>query len=128
MTTSDWPYKNFSKDEMQCKCGCGLLPPAEFMDKLQALRTIYAAPMAVTSGARCQAYNKKVSETGDDGPHTKGAVDIRVAYQEAALLVRTALAMGVTGLGVSQKGASRFIHLDWLPNAPGQPRPRIWSY
>jgi len=31
---------------------------------------------------------------------------------------------------VNQKGphAARFIHLDDLPDAEGQPRPTIWSY
>jgi zinc D-Ala-D-Ala carboxypeptidase len=39
-----------------------------------------------------------------------------------------ALEQGFTGIGVSQKGAIRFIHVDDLPDAPGQPRPTIWSY
>jgi hypothetical protein len=49
---------------------------------------------------------------------------------DALELVALALAYGFTGIGVNQKGAhdGRFIHLDDLDNAPGQPRPCIWSY
>ncbi len=34
------------------------------------------------------------------------------------------------GIGIKQKGdyASRFVHLDDLPNGSGQPRPWCWSY
>jgi hypothetical protein len=42
--------------------------------------------------------------------------------------MRLALAKGFTGIGVQQKGGGRFIHLDNLPNGPGQPRPTVWSY
>lgn len=36
--------------------------------------------------------------------------------------------MKFTGIGIQQKGGDRYIHLDNLPNAPGQPRPTVWSY
>lgn len=84
--------------------------------------------MPVNSGARCPAYNNKVSGTGLTGPHTKGAIDVGVRGDQALTVVRIALEEGFTGIGVSQKGDKRFIHLDDLPNAPGQPRPTIWSY
>jgi zinc D-Ala-D-Ala carboxypeptidase len=43
-------------------------------------------------------------------------------------MIRMALSVGFTGIGVKQHGAGRFIHLDDLPNAEGQPRPHLWSY
>lgn len=119
---------NFSNAELACKCGCGLLPPRAFMNKVQALRDAYGKPMHVASAARCPTHNAKVSSTGLDGPHTKGAIDVEVRGGDALQLVGFALQHGFTGIGVSQKGASRFIHLDDLPNGPGCPRPWIWSY
>lgn len=118
----------FSDKELACKCGCGLLPPADFRAKLERLRERFGKPLAVTSGARCPAHNAKVSATGATGPHTKRAVDLAVRGGDALRLLDLALEQGFTGIGVQQKGASRFIHLDDLPDEPGQPRPWIWSY
>jgi hypothetical protein len=36
--------------------------------------------------------------------------------------------MGFSGIGVSQKGDSRFIHLDDLEDSNERPRPWVWSY
>jgi zinc D-Ala-D-Ala carboxypeptidase len=124
-----WRWPNFRREELQCRCGCGCFVYSdEFMDSLQALRNEFAAPMTISSGTRCPDHNCKVSHTGPEGPHTKGAVDIAVAGHQALKLVVLALKHGFTGIGVNQKGSARFIHLDRLPNAPGQPRPHCWSY
>ena len=118
----------FSDAELACKCGCGLLPPADFRAKLERLRERHGKPLRVTSGARCPKHNAATSGTGLTGPHTKRACDFGVRGKEALDLIRLALEQGFTGIGVSQKGDFRFIHVDDLPDAPGQPRPHIWSY
>jgi zinc D-Ala-D-Ala carboxypeptidase len=118
----------FSDAELACKCGCGLLPPPAHRAKLERLRERFGKPLIVTSGARCPAHNARVSSTGSTGPHTKGATDVGVRGADALRLIDLALEQGFTGIGVSQKGLVRFIHLDDLPDAPGQPRPTIWSY
>jgi len=121
----------FSDAELACKCGCGFLPPADFRSKLERLRERFGKPLTVTSAARCPAYNSdpKVSLTGKTGPHTTGrATDFAVSHADALTLFDLARQQGFTGIGVQQKGAKRFLHLDDLPNAPGQPRPTIWSY
>lgn len=120
----------FSDAELACKCGCGLLPPPAHRAKLERLRERYGKPLRVASGARCPKHNAAVSSTGLTGPHTKGATDLAVAGADALHLVDLALEQGFTGIGISQKGphGSRFVHLDDLPDAPGQPRPTIWSY
>lgn len=120
--------KNFKPAEVACKCGCGALPSQEFMNDVQALRDMVGFPLQVTSGKRCPTHNNAVSRTGFDGPHTKDAIDFAVSHGQALKLVRCALLAGFTGIGVQQKGDGRFIHLDKLPNEPGQPRPTIWSY
>ena len=130
MVTMDWRWSNFTRAEMACKCGCGradMVP--EFMDKLQALRTLYGRPMVVTSAFRCIEHNIKVSSTGATGPHTTGrAVDIGIRGADAHALLLQVARLKFSGIGVNQKGGARFIHIDDLPDAPGCPRPTIWSY
>lgn len=121
--------KNFTVAEVACKCGCGMVPEQDFMDKVQMMRDLYGRPLRVTSGARCSAYNAKVSGTGEDGPHTTGrAIDFGIDRGDAYLLLRIGMKCGMTGIGVAQKGESRFLHFDDLPNGAGQPRPTVWSY
>jgi len=100
------------------------------MRKIEELRSLYGKPLKVSSAARCSAHNMKVSATGSDGPHTKlRAIDFLIARKEAFVLLSLVSDMGkFTGIGINQKGDSRFLHLDDLPDAPGQPRPTIWSY
>jgi zinc D-Ala-D-Ala carboxypeptidase len=130
MTPSYWP--SFTLEELKCHCGkcgsTGLEMKATFMDKLQALRNKLGFPMNITSGYRCPAYNASISHSGSDGVHTTGqAVDIAVRGEQAYLLIKAALEMGFTGVGIDQEGASRFVHLD-IAIAPDYPRPTIWSY
>ncbi len=122
-----WRY--FKREDFSCKhCGENKIDDA-FVTMLDALRHKVGFPLVVTSGYRCPAYNMKVSSTGPDGPHPTGkASDVLVSRQRAYVLVHEAMNMGFTGIGVQQKGANRYIHLDTLPNAEGQPRPTLWSY
>lgn len=127
----DWRWPNFTPAEMACKhCGeCRMHP--DFMDRLQALRIQLGFPLPVSSGYRCPAHNRRVSSTGDNGPHTTGrAVDILIHGERAVQLVGAALRFRFSGLGIGQKGsvADRIIHLDDLAPGGAHPRPRIWSY
>jgi len=121
--------KYFNLSEFNCKhCGKNKMDQA-FLLEVDELRSRYGKPLVVVSGYRCSFHNSKVSSTGLTGPHTTGrAVDLAVDRGDAVRLLKIALEMQFTGVGVQQKGAGRFIHLDNLPNAPGQPRPSIWSY
>lgn len=120
---------HFSRSELACRCGCGMLPEIDFMERVEAVRERFGRPMTVTSAARCPAHNARVSGTGATGPHTTGrAIDLAVRGWDALSVIKIALDCGFTGIGVNQKGGSRFIHLDDLPNKPGQPRPTVWSY
>lgn len=119
------PY--FKRSEIECKCGCGALPTVLLMGKLREMRNRICEPIVVTSAMRCPMYNHKIAETGPSGPHTTGlAVDIACTGAEAFELISLALEMDVQGIGVSQKGEHRFIHLDWC--AYPLPRPMLWSY
>ena len=126
---TDWRWQNFTKEELSCHhCGALIIVPA-FMDRLQALRKDYGKPIKITSGYRCSAHNKAVSDTGLTGPHTTGrAVDIQISGRDAYDLLHLALLHGFKGIGISQKGdhGKRFLHLDDIPDTIK--RPAIWSY
>lgn len=120
--------KYFKPAELQCKC-CGVYHmDDEFVQMLDALREKLAMPLTITSGYRCPKHNVNVSKTGPTGPHTTGkAADVSCSHEKAWLVVRAATELGFTGIGVAQKGTSRFIHLDIL-EAPAFPRPNVWTY
>lgn len=120
---------HFKDKELCCKCGCGMLPQLDFIEKIERLRIIFGKSLRVTSAARCPDYNARVSSTGRTGPHTTGrAIDIAVDRKTAFDLLELSFQFGFTGIGVQQKGGGRFLHLDDLPNTPTNPRPTIWSY
>lgn len=123
-------WKHFKIDEFKCPCPCGRNEmDSKFVDLLDELREVCGFALPVTSGYRCPKHNAEVSSTGLTGPHTTGrAADFGVSGKQAYELLTWAVRMGFTGIGVNQKGASRFIHLDDLPAATGQPRSTVWSY
>lgn len=100
---------------------------AAFMARLEALRAELGRPLPVTSGYRCPEHDRAI---GGAGVHPQGhAADLAVAGADAVRLVRAALELGFTGIGLHQKGplAARFVHLDDLSGGP-HPRPRLWTY
>lgn len=122
--------ENFTREELACShCGRMQIPLAA-VQWLQKVRDRFGAPLKVNSGYRCPEHNQAVSSTGPNGPHTKASFDIAIFGGEALRLVRIAIEEGATGIGIKQHGPheKRFIHLDILPYAEGQPRPFIWSY
>lgn len=128
MKNKDWPWPNFTPDELRCKETGELNMLHSFMDRLQALRTAYGKPMPVSSGYRSKLHSVE-RQKRTAGTHAMGcAVDIAVSGRDALRLIELALQHGFTGIGVQQRGEGRFIHLDDAPNAPHRPRPHIWSY
>ena len=122
--------KYFTKEELQCKCGCEQAPmDKNFLERLDGLRWMYNSPIVLSSAYRCPEYNAKVSGTGKTGPHTTGkAVDIRCSGQAAHRILALAAQLNFSGIGVSQKGDhnSRFIHIDDIEDE--NKRPWAWSY
>lgn len=123
--------KYFTIDEFDQKGqpGSGANMDKEFLDKLDCLRELYRRPLYVNSGYRTPLYNKAVSETGENGPHTTGkAVDLRcIDGTDRYRLTLLALQIGFTGIGL----AKSFIHLDTLTKEDKgyeDLRPRIWTY
>jgi uncharacterized protein YcbK (DUF882 family) len=118
-------YPNFKAAEFNCShCGKNEMKP-DFMAKLQALRVAYGKPMRVTSGYRCPQHPIEAKKAAP-GAHASGcACDIGIEGADAHRLLTLALAAGFTGIGVQQKGAGRFLHLDTMTSGA---RPTVWSY
>lgn len=121
---------HFSAAELTCKCGCGMLPQEDFVQKVEGLRVAFGRALSVSSAARCAKYNLTVSNTGLEGPHTTGrAIDLLVDRKNTFELLELVFSLGgFTGVGIKQHGGGRFVHLDDLPNSPEHPRPTVWSY
>ena len=99
-----------------------------FMQKVDVLREKMGFSFPVNSAYRC-ANHPIEARKASPGAHASGrAIDIGVAGGEAYKLIQGALEAGFTGIGVSQKGTTRFIHLDNLEGSENRPRPHIWSY
>lgn len=116
-------YPNFKKSEFDCQQTGENSMTAEFMERLQTLRTLYGRPMTITSGYRSPRHSTEARKA-QPGTHAQGiACDIGVQGADARDLVRLAIDLGFNGIGVSQKsGGARFIHLDIAA------RKAIWSY
>ena len=84
----------------------------ELLNRLQALRTFLNFSFVVSSGYRCPEHPIEAKKS-KPGTHATGlAVDILCRGTEAYKIITHAQEYGFTGIGVNQKGNSRFIHLD----------------
>lgn len=121
---TDWsPYPNFSKREFDCKHTGRNRMRADFMAKLQALRSEFGKPMVISSGYRDPSHPVEARKSLP-GTHAHGiACDIRCHGPECFEVLALALKHGFTGIGIAQKGGSRFIHLDIRRTVP-----TVWSY
>jgi zinc D-Ala-D-Ala carboxypeptidase len=121
-------YKYFTDKELECKhCEAEGIDPT-FMQKVDKLRGELGFAFPITSAYRCPDHPIEARKNAP-GAHASGrAVDIAVRGEQAYKLLQAALNAGFTGIGVSQKGGVRFIHLDDLPDSKERPRPHVWSY
>ena len=137
-TSETWPterWPHFSFDEMKCKHSGRCDMDEAMMDKLEELRVVSNFGLAVTSGYRDKTHPieaKKIAEgSGNGGAHTTGkAVDLAVSHKKAYIVLREAMRLGFTGIGVKQAGDARFLHLDTIGDQDDfhVPRPTLWSY
>jgi uncharacterized protein YcbK (DUF882 family) len=129
MNHKRWKY--FSEDELRCQ-GTGEIKMDEsFMEKLVALREKLNQPMTISSGYRSQAHNITINGSKNSAHLYGKAVDVVCNGKKAYNIVRLALEMGFTGIGVKQHGIheKRFIHIDTMSlQGVTSPRPWIWSY
>jgi len=139
-TEKTWPssrWPNFSFGEMACKHSGLCKIDGDFMDKLQDLRTKVGFSLTISSGYRDVTHpiEKEKIDAGKNpkgGSHARGkACDLKVRGWEAYAVLKAAMELGFTGVGISQTGKKgRFIHLDNIGEADDYPvpRPALWSY
>jgi len=79
--TSDGRITRFSRDELACRCGCGLADMREIaIDALNEARTRFGHPMIPTSGVRCPSHNTAIGGSADSA-HMEGlAIDLKSTH------------------------------------------------
>jgi len=120
------PVVYFRPKELTCKCGCQTNEfDADFLALLRKIRIECDFPFPLTSAYRCPKHPDEAGKTVV-GAHAQGkAVDVLCSGERALKLIEVALKHGIQRIGVSQKGKSRFIHLD---DGEDLPKPALWSY
>lgn len=106
---------NFKASEFACRgsgCCTEVLVDEQLVEYLQKIREHFGKPVAINSGYRCDAHNKKVGgATGSR--HTKGqAADIVVAGVKPAEVAKFAESIGVMGIGLYEVKDGNFVHID----------------
>lgn len=127
---TDWkPYAPFfRRDEFDCSHTGRCEMRKSTMDRLLAVRKEFNRPMNISSAFRDKTHPVEARKD-EPGVHTLGcAVDVFLAGEDALELLVVARKHGFTGVGVQQKGAGRFIHLDDYEGDDRTPRPWLWSY
>ena len=101
--------KDFSRHEFACKCGCGFdTVDTELLKALQIIRGRLDSPITITSGCRCDEYNREVGGK-ENSQHKKGrAADIVVS----GISPRAVAALVGTLVGVSCGRYDTFTHID----------------
>lgn len=123
INADDWPWKNFSPEEMACQGTGKLLVNVRFMNKLQRIRGAYGKPITIVSGYRSAEHNAAVSKKKSrTGAHTFGrAVDISIAARErdVPLLMAIAWRNGMTRCGLQLTSRRFRMHLDDMTKKDG---------
>lgn len=88
----------------------------EFLKKLDHLRQVCGFPFYITSGYRSPNHSIEKSKLSGPGTHAQGiAADIAVSGgQQRMQIIKHAVAMGFTGIGV----AKGFVHVDIRDSYP----------
>lgn len=123
----------FTNRELMCRCGCGVRPGDEAIEKLYALRMLHEEPIPVRSGARCRKHNKAEGGKSRSRHITQwvtirgvlraiqecDAFDLETTIKTEGKLVRLALLVGFRGIGIKDND---FLHIDLRRDL------RIWTY
>ena len=132
-----WKFFDITKDAMACPCGCGFgANPAEFnhylMSQLDLLREMWAAPLNLTSAARCEKYNgehggEKNSAHLPDADAQCRAVAIATPFGsfDRKRFILAANRAGFQRIGIGKT----FVHVDVAAEhgSPGLPE-GWWTY
>lgn len=100
----------FNLKEFECPCCHRVMISEVLLKKLFKLRELYGKPINITSGYRCNNYNKIVG--GVEGSfHKIGlAVDIEMTTFQSMILMPFIHYVGFNGIGLNEK--KQYCHLD----------------
>ena len=110
-----FPAKHFTREEFECKCGCGFdTVDAELLDVLEELRAWFNEPIMINSGCRCAKHNE--SEGGKpNSQHLYGrAADIVVRNVPASEVYEYLNTRFPDDYGM--KAYATFTHIDTRTN------------
>jgi uncharacterized protein YcbK (DUF882 family) len=117
-----WNHFNYREFDSPDAPGSGVKMDREFMDMLDAARSIAGVRMIVNSGFRTPKHNKAIGGTPNSS-HLRGlAADIACRNSTTRFRIVAALiAAGFTRIGI----ADTFIHVD---NDPVKTPAVVWLY
>jgi hypothetical protein len=128
--------QRFTREELQCRCGCGAMPPQESIERLTALRYVLNMPLNINSAARCLRHNGNIGGA-TNSPHivpstarpgeqkTWGGCGFDIRITSLSHAIRIAIAakeVGFRGIAISMKNS--FIHVDDM----ARPQTTYWDY
>lgn len=117
--TREWPWPNFSPEEIACKGSGALLADFDALCRLQGLRYLLGKPVHLNSAYRSEAHNKAVGGSPKSQHLLGRAFDIALPHHGFTRdeLTAAARAIGFTGIGQYRS----FVHVDTGP-------PRTWDH
>jgi zinc D-Ala-D-Ala carboxypeptidase len=113
-------YLYFKREDFDCQETGENEMDAEFIRRVDELRSAVGRPLYITSGYRSPRHSLEAKKS-TPGTHAQGiACDIAVANGvERRQLVKQAFYLGFTGIGVHKK----FVHVDMR-----ETEPVLWVY
>lgn len=110
---SDWTWPHFTPRELACPHCNAIIVEPDMLDRLEAARLIYGAPIVIASAYRCPVHNAAIGGAKDSA-HPRGtAVDPKDPETGIARrkLIAAFFAAGFEGFGM---GAHK-LHFDVDP-------------
>ena len=109
--------EHFTKEEFDCKCGCGngdIVISEKLVFELECVREAYKKPMRITSGIRCLSHNRSIGSR-DTSSHIKClAADVSCVNMDDRHKMLSIFLKYFQRVGVHKE----FIHVDVDPDKP----------
>jgi len=100
---------HFYLNEFECPCCKRVMIDEALLSKLEALRVLWGMPLVLTSGYRCEKYNKEVGGV-PNSLHLQGrAVDVAVKEEDQGRFLTMAKLIGFKVIPYPKRN---FVHLD----------------
>ena len=115
--------KNFSKEEFDCKCNCGVCEMpiniyhnmVKVANQLQILRNYIGKPITINSGYRSEEYNASIKGSSKKSQHVMGRAADIVVKGMTPLAVHTTIELLIEKGDMLQGGLGlydSFVHYD----------------